>query len=177
MPSNAPFMERGSTFYGPTQAINTSDYKGVEFEGKEVEFDGPDGRKLRGAVMRNVSGGTLLPGTPVIHYAAYRFKRYDHSTTGSTEVAGVIDSKLPAAGIRNGDLCIVFQRGKEDVLFASGQSGSQGDIAIAYTSGLANVVGIASVSAPQLAYSLGRLAAAFTTLAANSLKAVDLDVR
>ena len=178
MSSNAQVLARGETFYGPTKTCPTTyGADSIAAEGKEVEFfDATYRRAVKGRIMRNVSGDTLYAGQTVVHANGYTNQRFDHSTTASPDVAGVIDALLPAAGVRTGDLCIVFQEGVAKVLFPTSTSGAQGDVVIANTSGMAAVVGIASVTAPQLAVSLGRLTKTVTTTSGNTLQWVDLDV-
>lgn len=135
---------RGSTFYGGATP-DANDLKGTQFEGAEYEV--PDvnwssgtfatlrsNRTVICRIMRNTSGGTLLPkrgvipdfagATPQIQmgsFAAY---------AGAGEQGGVIDEWLPAAGVVDDDLCYVVFRGPSkvttagsgDTNFAAGQT-------------------------------------------------------
>lgn len=142
---NAATLERGMTVFGPTQTINTTNYKGVEFEGKEVVLVADDGSPLVGRIMRNVSGGTIYAGSLVKPSTVdlMRKRRFVGVTdSAACEAAGVVDDKLPATGCRNGDLCIVFYKGLHKVSISDAQAVniSVGQVLIAQDEGQASTV-------------------------------------
>jgi hypothetical protein len=129
---NPPF-ERGKTFYGG-RTIDTSNPEGLQYEGKEYEFNDENpssasvrsNRKVRCRIMRNWDTAALLPKQIVKGSTVY----VDSSTlkeravgAGALDVpAGVIDEYLPAAGVPIGDLCMVVIKGPS--LVTSANSGT-----------------------------------------------------
>jgi hypothetical protein len=107
-------VARGSTFYGPTQTIDTDDYAGVDHEGIQALFKDVDpsdgtalrsGREVKAILVRNVTGGTLYKGAIVTWASTYIGKRVGGNCCVAMEqVAGVVDEHLSSAGVRNGDL-------------------------------------------------------------------------
>lgn len=106
---------RGSTWYGPSNTIDTNNYGStIHLEGQCVIFHDMDptatttrlsGMDVKCLLVRNVSGITLLPGRLVTWQSGYRYRRVDgYSAVSNCEVAGVVDDFLPTAGVRNGDL-------------------------------------------------------------------------
>jgi hypothetical protein len=115
-------IERGQTFYGPTATVPTTYGQSVAYEGRPVVLDDMDPtntkvkrsqRKVYGILVRNVSGFTLYAGQAVKWAAGYRGKRVDGLAydVEATEVAGVVDDFLPAAGVRTGDVFILIVKG------------------------------------------------------------------
>lgn len=128
---NPPF-ERGKTFYGG-RTIDTSNLEGLQYEGKEYEFNDENpalasvrsNRKCRVRVVRNwePTGAAILPKNVV----AGSTQAIDSSTykervilAGSLSIPqGVVDEYLPAAGAPVGDLCYIVIRGPSTVTSAN----------------------------------------------------------
>lgn len=137
--SGAPF-QRGKTFYGG-RTIDTSNYEGIQLEGQTVIFaamkapDGSpvqpqyDGGDVEAVIVRNVSGVALAP-KQLVSFSASSNGRVDGYTDITAEaVAGVVDPRLPAAGVPNGDLFYLIVRDK-NCLVKTPIVGWTGDIAI-----------------------------------------------
>jgi len=119
-PESVAPVERGETFYGPTQTIDTDDYAGISLEGKQAIFLDRDiddetkersGRVIRAVLMRNVSGSTLYAGYAVTPADGYAGERFDATFTKACRAAGILDDRLGTGGCRNGDLCWVLVKG------------------------------------------------------------------
>ena len=116
MQDNVSLFDRGKTYFGTGNTINTSDYgQTVIHEGKSRIFADTDPsdplkkrshRDVYAICVRNVSGLVLMPGRAVVWASGYRGKRIDGwSSTTAQEIAGVVDDHYGiATGIRNGDL-------------------------------------------------------------------------
>ena len=144
-------IERGKTYYGPTDTIPSTYGQSVMLEGHTKEYVDrgaasggglPTFRSGRTNVMmivRNVSGITLLPGMAVKWKAAYRGRRVDgYSYNTGMEVAGFVDDQISATyGVRNGDLFLLIVRGPALVRTPTAGDGTntwtEGDLLIAST--------------------------------------------
>lgn len=207
-------VELSQTFYGPDQTIDTSDYAGINLEGQSKvvkDLDPDDTLKLRSAkirkavLMRNVSGVTLYKGMAVSPQAGYEGKRFDGLTeVAAARCAGVINDQLNAAGVRNGDMCLVITEGP-NLCYSGNTEGdaySAGDFVYAKTaaSSTANTVGGTTADdggkivardssltcsaaestdgtlAKIVKNGLGRALSACTTAETNTLKLVDLNI-
>lgn len=141
MANSLPF-ERGKTFYGQTETIDTNNLKAAHLEGKTYTIEDFDysssaqakplrsGHMVTLKVVRNASGfaGALLPKRLV------KFAVTSALTSGSLGgvdmlgrvdgyacltadgPVGVVDEWLPAAGARYGDLFFVVVDGPTQVL-------------------------------------------------------------
>lgn len=113
-------FDRGRTYYDG-RTIDTSNYGGIHLEGvtkyfrntkSSYETSTPgdfvalrNSRDVRGVIVRNVSGITLLPKRFVTYQTAQWGKRTDgYCAFAGGPVAGIVDDHLPAAGVPNGDL-------------------------------------------------------------------------
>ena len=136
MGTNAMPFAQGETYYGIAGSIDTDDYGGVGLEGKKVTFLGENGDDLCGRIMRNTSGITMYAGMSVLSDVDYRHQRFDGYTylVGGAS-SGIIDPDLSSNGVRNGDLCIVFNEGPCNVMPNEnpGEVIAAGDWAIAMT--------------------------------------------
>lgn len=122
---------RGETFYGPNQTIDTSNYgASVGLEGQLAIFKdaGPPttygvnaGTRSSGEVVckfvRNVSEFTVLGKRLVAWKAGQRGKRIaGYTDVTAEECAGVTDEFLDSNGCRNGDMCYIVVQGPALVL-------------------------------------------------------------
>ena len=113
----------GTTLYGTTSTIDTSDYgSSVITEGTKAVFDWTDpsdktkkdNRKIHCIAVRNTSGITLMRRMCVIwsSTAGERGKRVTgYSNVEAEEIAGVVDDRLGTAGVRNGDMFWLMVKG------------------------------------------------------------------
>ncbi len=119
-------VRRGETQYGVSGTINTSDYgSSVGVEGALAVFDytdpsnktHKDSRKVHAIYVRNVmstdvNSGLMLPGNAVTWASGFRDKRVDaYSFVAAEEIAGIVDDRLPAAGVRHGDMFWLIIKG------------------------------------------------------------------
>lgn len=115
-------FDRGQTYNGPTLTIDTTNYTGVGLEGQIRVWDRDDSttegaqirtnQKVVGVIVRNTSGGNLLPGRILRAASGFYGKRVDGYTTTTAALAcGVVDDRLPSAGVRNGDLFYMIVQG------------------------------------------------------------------
>jgi len=116
--SDASIIVPGATYFGPSNTIDTTNYKKTSLEGQphilpdqDLSFVLRSGAKVYAVAARNVSGITLMPGLAVRWQAAYRFRRFDgYSDTLGGAVGGIIDPNL-TAGVRHGDICLIYVHG------------------------------------------------------------------
>lgn len=148
-----PF-ERGQTFYGTSNTIDTSDYgESVALEGRMHTFQDMDPTMdgqvqpllsqmaVTAIIVRNVSGKTLIPGNAVTFQSAYFGRRVDgYARTTGAAVAGIVDDWLNSSnGVRNGDLFWLIVRGpvlarvSKATADYAGNSIAEGDLLIAAT--------------------------------------------
>lgn len=115
-------FDRGATYYGPVNTIDTSDLRGIGLEGQIRVWDRDDStsetaqvrynKQVIGICVRNNASIALLPGRICVWKAANYGKRVDgYGTTTAAHVAGVVDDRLPSAGVRNGDLFWLIVKG------------------------------------------------------------------
>ena len=130
-PESVAPVERGTTLYGPTQTIDTSNYVNVNLEGKLVIFTDTDiddptklgsSRVTRAKLMRNVSGSTVYAKYAVTPADGYAKKRFDATFTKACRAAGIVDDRLGSDGCRNGDLCWILFEGPAYYMTASSPS-------------------------------------------------------
>ncbi len=72
------------------------------------------GREIQGIMVRNTSGGTLLPGVMVDWEAGYRGRRVDAVTPANAvgdDNAGIVDPYVTGAGVRDGDIFWLMREG------------------------------------------------------------------
>jgi hypothetical protein len=190
MSTNGVPLDRGETYYGTSGTIDTDNYGGVEFEGKEVEFlDTESSMMVRGRIMRNVSAATMYGGQSVVCASGYHKQRFDGKTRlTATRSDGIIDPLLATIGVRVGDLCIVFYQGPCDVILNEnpGEVVTVGDYAVAATgatsgatTGAGKVLLQAGANTAPYAHRLGVFMEAATTAhgTAGTMRKVDLDIR
>ena len=132
--SEAPYgVRRGQTYFDGRTPDAT---EGLSLEGLEGEFNDPNlatagvkgprtNQKVYAKLMRNVSGGALLPKRVVKCYLSGssneilgQFDGYA-TTPGTDVIAGVLDEWLPAAGCPDDDICWVVFRGPSKVTSAA----------------------------------------------------------
>jgi hypothetical protein len=126
--------ELGKTWYGD-QTIDADNYGiSVNHEGTQWECQDLDptvtglvrqrrsNRTRLAMLVRNTSGGALLPGSAVKWEAGYRGKRVNASAADQGEVAGFVDDMLPAAGVRDDDMFWLIVDGPVLARKASGGS-------------------------------------------------------
>lgn len=122
MPSQIiPEFYRGQTYYGPTVTIDTANYgASIQLEGVKKtfcdvtpgSFQPTSSSEVEALCVRNVSGITLTPGMVVTFQAAFHKRRVDGYSRITAQVcAGIVDDRLPAAGVRNGDLFWLMRKG------------------------------------------------------------------
>jgi hypothetical protein len=192
MENSAP-LGRGQSFFGLAGTVSLTSPDSVAAEGVERVFVGPDGRPLYGRLMRNASSGTILPGFLVTPSTTdlYRKRRFGVVTAGAAaETVGVVDSELPATGVRNNDLCWVFYKGRHVVSISDSQTVdlSVGNMVMAQDEGqcsgllptnASNEATLTGASDLMMANKIGRMAEAVTYDADmdGTLAYVDLDIR
>jgi len=132
MEFSAGLPKPGQTVFGTQLSLPTSpntvpsgssdqfaDIEGTraKFIALELTFSGNIRRKISGeeqlaVLVRNSSGGALLPGELVNWSSGYRGRRVGAKTTaaGITN-AGIVDPYLPSAGVADGDLFWLFRGG------------------------------------------------------------------
>lgn len=121
---NPPFA-RGTTYMGLTETIDTANLAGINLEGKEYIFEDLDPRGAAGSVavrtnrpvrcriVRNMAGTTLFAkycGQQGVTAGKVNVYLSGLVAVGATR-GFPIDEYLPAAGVRNGDLCYVVIEG------------------------------------------------------------------
>jgi hypothetical protein len=119
--SDASIITPGNTYFGPSNTIDTTNYKKVSLEGQPHTLPDQDltytlrsGQKVYAVAARNVSGIKLMPGLNVHWKAGYFRRRFDgySNVLGESLGAsgGIIDPNL-TAGVRNGDICLIYVHG------------------------------------------------------------------
>lgn len=135
MPRNVNILvDIGKTWYGD-QTIDESNYgisvnhEGTEWESRDYNplITGPvrefrSNRTQKRILVRNTSGGYLLPGAAVKWEAGYRGRRVNASAADQGEVAGFVDDMLPATGVKDNDLFWLIVEGPVLAKKASGGS-------------------------------------------------------
>lgn len=130
------FFSRGSTFSGNGQfTVALTD--GTEFEGQEVVFQdfdwsvspfGPRANgncgKVRCRIVRNVSGGALLPKTLVKYKAGFDGSQVDGAVSSLAARCFPVDEFLPAAGVANNDLFYIVVEGYATLLTPAAGDGT-----------------------------------------------------
>lgn len=202
-----PLPNRGFTYHGGTPA---SIGRSLQLEGSQAVFrdDTPDtgsaADKIRSnnvthaVLVRNTSGAALLPGRQVTWAAGFRGRRVNgYSTTTAVEVAGVVDDRLPVAGVANNDLFWLLRKGpalvKTPLAAGAGSVFAEGNVLIALTAATSGAItaGRPAVfdftatstgttngdNARALANRFGRVMSAMTTAQTDSFMLVDLDIR
>lgn len=119
---------RGQTFYGPTATIDTSNYGGKEWAGVEMEFidrnpfsntqpNPRSNRIVKCRFVRNVAGVALL-GQKLASIATGTYGAHidGYCTLIAQTNVFPIDEYLPAAGVRNYDMCWIVTEGPALVL-------------------------------------------------------------
>lgn len=186
----------GKTYHGGTPA---SVGRSTELEGVEVRFKdeiksaaGPatirSGRFKKCLLVRNSSGGALLPKRLVTWEAAFRGRRVDaYADVTAEEVAGVVDDRLPAAGVADDDLFWLIIGGP--ALVKTSNAGAtaviaEGNVLVSLTAGTvadAGRLGVANTASTANADSvvinrIGRAMSAATTANTNSDVLVDVQL-
>lgn len=116
-------VPRGKTWYNGS-TIDTGNYARPDLEGTTRVFKNTvagtaggidtvrDAYDVYAVLVRNTSGVALLPGRLVTWATGYRHRRVDgYCTTTAQEVAGVVDDRLPSAGVPNGDMFWLLRKG------------------------------------------------------------------
>lgn len=142
MPNAAALaIDLGATYYGPTRTIPTDHDPNTSLEGTEkyandyeptTSYQGArrkrSNRQRLFILVRNTSGGALLPKQPVKWEDDYYGKRVDGPVAADGDAgAGIVDENLPAAGVRDGDLFWLCVKGPHLALKATGFTLAQGD--------------------------------------------------
>lgn len=151
MEITAGLFQRGQT-YGATDDTTGEEMLGIEaaFEDRGVNVVGlrTDGcRKVRARLVRNMSGGALLPGQQVTFTYA---NGQPGIQVGAAAAAlapahqmGVVDDLLPAAGVANHDIFWLTVEGPTDVIVTTGQTVAINDQLVGGGSGTAETVSAA----------------------------------
>jgi hypothetical protein len=113
----APPFERGATYYNG-ETIDSNNLGGVNLEGREYTFDDPDGtgHKIVCRIVRNASGGALLPKRLAKFKSTHFGRRVDGYTVTTGAKGYPIDEYLPAAGVPNNDLFYIVVEGPARVV-------------------------------------------------------------
>lgn len=153
MPRNVTTLPKlGKTWYGD-QVPDAANLKGVNLEGSQfesVDIDPTstgDVRRRRSnrtrilMLVRNTSGGALLPGAAVKWEAGYRGRRVNAVASDQGETAGFVDEWLPATGVQDDDLFWIVVRGPVLAKKAAGSALNADTAVIAAGSGNVAAVG------------------------------------
>ncbi len=171
MDTSTSFFQRGTTFYGPSLVIDTTNYgTSVGLEGQKSAFRDRDPANprvlrsqidVRAIIVRNVSGTPLFAGQIVTWQAGFIGKRVDGLANRPYQhVAGVVDDWIGPAGVRNGDLfwCVVEGPCLAALTLTSGEQTVAADDLL--TAGTANVTTAATSGVTYgVATTAGRIAA------------------
>lgn len=137
---------RGFTYHGGTP---DDIGKSIGIEGHPMKFRDEirtsgglmikrSNRFTHAILVRNTSGAALLPGRSVVWEAGYRGRRVNgYSATTAVEVAGVVDDRLPAAGVADDDLFWLLRKGpaliKSPLAAGAGSVFAEGNVLVALT--------------------------------------------
>jgi hypothetical protein len=202
-----PLPDRGFTYHGGTPGAVG---KSIVMEGSQVVFrddvavTGESAKSIRSnrmthaVLVRNTSGGVLLPGRQVTWAAGFRGRRVNgYSTTTAVEVAGVVDDQLPVGGVANNDLFWLLRKGpalvKTPLAGGAGNVFAEGNALIALTAATSGAItagrpAVFDFTATStgttngdlgraLANRFGRVMSAMTTGQTDAFMLVDLDIR
>lgn len=124
----------GKTWHGD-QTIDANNYgvsvhhEGTEWESRDYDplVTGPvretrSNRTQKRILVRNTSGGALLPGSAVKWEAGFRGRRVDGSAAAQGPTAGFVDDMLPASGVKDDDMFWLIVEGPVLARKASGAS-------------------------------------------------------
>lgn len=137
---------RGFTYHGGTP---DDIGKSIGIEGHPMKFRDEirtsgglmikrSNRFTHAILVRNTSGAALLPGRSVVWEAGYRGRRVNgYTSTTAVEVAGVVDDRLPAAGVADDDLFWLLRKGpaliKSPLAAGAGSVFAEGNVLVALT--------------------------------------------
>ena len=173
---NSQPFDRGQTFYGPDGTIDSNDLKGAALLGKEWVFEDLDyastaavkphrsGKKVVVRAVRNLSGVTVFPKDFV------RLAADGQSIIGrvslDSEHGYPVDEYVPAAGVRNYDVCYVVVEGP--AMMRTAYTGAQFNADVAAGARLHSVTNTAGSTAAGSTAEAGRVAT-FNTVAATTV--------
>lgn len=140
--------------------------------------------RVKVRVVRNSSGFALLPGRAVAYKAGTNMQQVaGYTRTTAAEIAGIVDERLPAAGVADGDDFLIVVEGPSLVYndIASGATTpiTEGDLIVALTavtSGATtagrcytvDMTGATAVLGAQINNIVGRALSAVTTANTNT---------
>lgn len=136
---NDQLFERGMTWYGPSDAIDTNNLQGANVLGLEKQFEDLDygaagavkpartAHKVSVRAVRNNSGATLY-GKEYVQLDALG-QTITGRVVNDSQHGYPIDEFLPPGGVRHGDVCYVVVEGPAMMRTPSAGAGFNGDIA------------------------------------------------
>lgn len=164
MEFSAGLPKQGQTWYGtqlteptsPNTVPSGSNDQVTQLEGARATFrplsktitNGirnviPGGEQLA-VLVRNSTGGALLPGMLVNWTAGYVGRRVGAKATAAAVTnAGIVDPYLPSAGVADGDLFWLFRAGPVYVRMVAATFATNDIIVASATAGLCNKKGSA----------------------------------
>jgi len=104
--------ERGSVVTDDEVALSKT-------AGQKFEYVGETGQSLIMQLVKNVSGGALLPRTCVKYDLDAMGTHVDGAATATARPAGIVDQDLPAAGVANLKWFLIAVEGIHDCLAGS----------------------------------------------------------
>jgi hypothetical protein len=136
---NSQLFDRGDTWYGPDRTIDSSSLEGATILGQEKAFEDIDYTQsgVKGArtnqlvhvrAVRNNSGATLY-GKEFVQLDA-KGENITGRVVNDSQHGYPIDEYIPAAGVRNGDICYVVVEGPATMRTAYTGAEFNGDIAV-----------------------------------------------
>lgn len=191
----------GKTYHGGTP---TTIDKSLSLEGAEQWFKDEiaptagngmatlrSGRMKLCRLVRNGSGIALTPGRAVSWASGYRGTRVGgYCTTTAAECAGIVDDRLPAAGVASNDLFWIVRKGpalcKTDLAGGANNVIAAGDVVVALTAATSQATTAGRVYSAATAVTtnndtitlnrIGRAMSAKTTANTNADVLIDLDI-
>lgn len=136
---NSQPFDRGQTYYGPDQTIDSNNYAGGQLLGKEWVFEdlnygatspvkpNRSGRDVRVRAVRNLTGVTVYAKDLVI--LADDGQTAIGRVNNDSQYCFPVDEWLGTAGVRNGDIFYVVVEGPATVRTPMAGSGFNADIA------------------------------------------------
>lgn len=172
---NSQLFERGDTWYGPDRTIDAANLEAATILGQEKAFEDIDYSQsgVKGArtnqmvyvrAVRNNSGVTLY-GKEFVQLDA-KGENITGRVVNDAQHGYPIDEYLPAAGVRNGDICYVVVEGP--AMMRTAYTGAEFNGDIAQSARLHSVTTTAGSTQAGTTSEGGRVAN-FTTVAATTV--------
>ncbi len=130
--NTSPIFERGAT-------QSDSYVANHKIAGQVGVYIDEDGQELVMRVVKNNSGGALLPRKLVKYDADYIGTQVDGVSTATARPVGAVDQDLPAAGVADGDWFLIAIEGRHDTI--SGAAITVGDNLVSDAAGASKTAG------------------------------------